>query len=84
MENRDVRCVLVVKDLTGPRSSCASYSVWLRRAPPCTSLWWTSPEHMFNVHVKCEVFVELPPEADQSKDVVGQLPKCMYGTRDAA
>ena len=30
------------------------------------------------------MFVELPPEAGYGKEYVGELDKCMYGTRDAA
>ena len=38
----------------------------------------------FNAKISRKVFVELPPEAGYGKDFVGELDKCMYGTRDAA
>jgi hypothetical protein len=38
----------------------------------------------FNALIGRLVHVELPPQAGYSKDLVGQLVKCMYGTRDAA
>jgi hypothetical protein len=38
----------------------------------------------FNAVIKRRVFVELPPEAGLGRGVVGELLKCMYGTRDAA
>jgi hypothetical protein len=38
----------------------------------------------FNALIARLVHVELPPQAGYSKDLVGQLVKCMYGTRDAA
>ncbi len=38
----------------------------------------------FNAVIKRRVFVELPPEAGRGRGVVGELQKCMYGTRDAA
>jgi hypothetical protein len=38
----------------------------------------------FNAVIDRKVFVELPPEAGYSKQHVGELVKCMYGTRDAA
>lgn len=38
----------------------------------------------FNAYIRRKVYVELPPEAKKGQDVVGELVKCMYGTRDAA
>jgi len=38
----------------------------------------------FNAHIGRRVFVELPPEAGYGRGFVGELVKCMYGTRDAA
>ncbi len=38
----------------------------------------------FNALICRLVHVEVPPQAGCSKDLVGQLVKCMYGTRDAA
>ena len=38
----------------------------------------------FNAKIGRKVYVELPLEAGYGKDFVGELNKCMYGTRDAA
>ncbi len=38
----------------------------------------------FNAEIKRSVFVKLPPEAGYGPDTVGELVKCLYGTRDAA
>ena len=37
-----------------------------------------------NAYIEREVYVELPVEAGHSKNMVGQLVQCMYGTHDAA
>ena len=38
----------------------------------------------FNARIERQVFVELPEELKVGKHFVGELRKCMYGTRDAA
>ena len=38
----------------------------------------------FNAPIKRTVYVRLPPEAGFGPDMVAQLEKCLYGTRDAA
>ena len=38
----------------------------------------------FNAKIGRDAYVELPPEAGHGSEYLGQLVKCMYGTRDAA
>ena len=38
----------------------------------------------FNAKIGRKVFVELPPESGYGNNFIGELDKCMYGTRDAA